>query len=152
MSIKDWQVGQTVVIHCPEGKYVATKVEAIGRKLVTTKMEGYSDNFQFDATFEPPMYRAQSTGTPYYMHTPEQSEEVIYIERTIRGLGKAIEHYSSHNGNRLPIPMEVLLLIGDHLNIPKPKHLQDKERHGVNKTPIPPSSRSAVRSPNGRIS
>jgi len=151
MSIKNWCVGQVIVIHCPEGKHTTTAIKAVGRKLVTAKLAEYSDNLQFDATFDPPVYRAQSTGTPYYMYTPEQSDEVIYIERTIRGLSKVIAHYSSNNGSQLPIPMEVLLLIGDHLNVPKPKHLQDKERHNVNKTPVPPSSRSAVCNPSGRV-
>jgi hypothetical protein len=148
MSVKQWVIGQTVVIHGPDKNHITTKITNIGRKLVTAKMAGYSNDFQFDATFDVPIYRTPGTGSAYYMYTIAQSEEVIFVERVLRILQVAVENYSHLRSRPLPFPMELLVSIGDKLGVPRPKHLEAKEHAHVSKTTVSntsPSSGDAVK-------
>lgn len=141
MSIKNWIVGQTVVVHSPDNKKDFTTIKAIGRKLITVVSTRHSTDLQFDANLNPPTYRASHTGSPHYLYTPEQSSEVTYVNLVIRRVTNLLEHYSMYACGETPLPMDIMMRLGDLLGVQRPDHLSTKEYLNDSK---PPSSRHTV--------
>jgi hypothetical protein len=128
MSIKDWHVGQSVVVHFPHAnqgsiRQLDTEIVKLGRKYITVRgVQG-----EFDADLPIPRSGQEE------LYTPEGYQEKVYVTSVLLELDR--------NRSLSRIPAQVLIPIGDYLGIEKPEHLQPKQEiNHVEEEPKPSST------------